>query len=141
MNRVVERQRRNAVINRANSVCAVGFVALLFTGLFAVAQETATNSATSSALAAEATASSPVPRLVRFAGVAKDIENKPLTAVTGVTFLLYKDQEGGAPLWMETQNVQPDSGGRYSVQLGATKPDGLPTDIFTSAEEIGRAHV
>jgi hypothetical protein len=108
-------------------------LAILYTGLFAVAQETAPNTSTPSALVAAST-SSPVPRLVRFASVAKDTESKPLTAITGITFLLYKDQEGGAPLWMETQNVQPDSSGRYSVQLGATKPDGLPTDVFTSGE-------
>ncbi|MGA9530252.1 MAG: hypothetical protein WBS24_19210 [Terriglobales bacterium] len=75
-----------------------------------------------------------VPRLVRFAGVAKDADNKNLTGAVGITFLLYKDQQGGAPLWMETQNVQADSTGHYSVQLGATKPDGLPTDVFTSGE-------
>jgi hypothetical protein len=42
------------------------------------------------------------------------LPNKPLTGITGITFLLYKDQDGGAPLWMETQNVQPDSSRRYS---------------------------
>jgi hypothetical protein len=75
-----------------------------------------------------------VPRLVRFAGVAKDADNKNLAGTVGMTFLLYKDQQGGAPLWMETQNVQADSNGRYSVQLGVTKPGGLPTDVFTSGE-------
>ena len=113
---------------------ASAVLAILSTGLFAVAQETAPNTSMSSALVAAASTSAPVPRLIRFAGVAKDTESKPLTGITGITFLLYKDQEGGAPLWMETQNVQPDSNGHYSVQLGATKPDGLPTDVFTSGE-------
>ena len=86
--------------------------------------------------AARATTSvtSSVPRLVRFAGVAKDTDNKSMTGTLGITFLLYKDQQGGAPLWMETQNVQADASGRYSAQLGATKPEGLPTDMFTSGE-------
>jgi hypothetical protein len=66
--------------------------------------------------------------------VAKDADNKSMTGTLGVTFLLYKEQQGGAPLWMETQNVLADSSGRYSVQLGATKPDGLQTDVFTSVE-------
>jgi hypothetical protein len=35
---------------------------------------------------------------------------------------------------METQNVQADAKGNYIVQLGATKPDGLPLDLFTSGE-------
>src|SRR5580693_760739 len=111
MPRAVERQSHSAVINRANNAGAVGIAALLFTGLLAVAQEAAPNGASSRALIAATSASSPVPRLVRFAAVAKDTENKPLTGITGITFLLYKDQEGGAPLWMETQNVQPDSSG------------------------------
>jgi hypothetical protein len=64
----------------------------------------------------------------------KDANGKALTTTIGITFLLYKDQQGGAPLWMETQNVQPDATGRYSLQLGATKSGGLPTDMFTSGE-------
>ena len=77
---------------------------------------------------------SSVPRLIRFSGVARDAEGKPLTGTMGLTFLLYKDEQGGAPLWMETQNIQPDANGRYSVQLGSTQPNGLPTDLFTSGE-------
>ena len=75
-----------------------------------------------------------VPPLMKFTGVLSDGNGKPLTGVVGVTFYLYKDQESAAPLWMETQNVQADTQGRYSVQLGATKPDGLPTDAFASGE-------
>jgi hypothetical protein len=37
---------------------------------------------------------------------AAEVNGKPLAGVVGVTFYLYKDQEGGAPLWLETQNVQ-----------------------------------
>jgi hypothetical protein len=72
--------------------------------------------------------------LIRFSGVAKDANRKPLTGTIGITFLLYKDEQGSAPLWMETQNVQPDANGHYSVQLGSTQPNGLPTDVFTSGE-------
>jgi hypothetical protein len=46
-----------------------------------------------------------VPPLVNFSGTLTDVNGKPLTGVVGVTFSLYKDQDGGAPLWMETQNV------------------------------------
>ncbi len=76
----------------------------------------------------------PVPRLVRFSGTIKDAAGKPVGGVAGVTFALYKDQEGGAPLWLETQNVQLDANGRYSVMLGSTKSDGIPTELFTSGE-------
>jgi trimeric autotransporter adhesin len=75
-----------------------------------------------------------IPTLVNFSGVLTDLEGKPLTGIVGVTFLLYKDQQGGAPLWMETQNIQPNKTGQYSVMLGATTADGLPSDLFVSGE-------
>jgi hypothetical protein len=103
--------------------------ALLSGGRVAVAQETA-STATSPSSSASATPS--VPRLIRFSGTAKDLDGKPLSGTVGITFLLYSDEVGGSPLWLETQNVQPDSTGRYSVQLGATLPDGLPPDLFAS---------
>jgi hypothetical protein len=75
-----------------------------------------------------------LPRLVRFNGTAKDLNGNPLTGVIGITFALYSEQNGGAPLWLETQNVQADGNGHYTVLLGASKPDGLPIDLFTSEQ-------
>jgi trimeric autotransporter adhesin len=81
-----------------------------------------------------ATTVSAVPPLVRFSGVAKDADGVALSRTVGVTFMIYKDQEGGTPLWLETQNVQPDSTGQYSVMLGATKSDGLPSSLFATGD-------
>jgi trimeric autotransporter adhesin len=75
-----------------------------------------------------------VPRLIKFSGTTKDETGNPISGILGVTFALYKDELGGSPLWLETQNVQPDANGHYTVMLGATKPDGLPLDLFTSGE-------
>jgi hypothetical protein len=75
-----------------------------------------------------------VPPLVNFSSVVTDANGKPLSGVVGVTFLLYKDQDGGAPLWMETQNVEPDKRGHYSVMLGSTSSSGLPSDIFAAGQ-------
>jgi len=75
-----------------------------------------------------------VPRLVNFSGKATDADGKIVTGIAGATFAIYKDQSDGAALWMETQNVQADAKGNYTVQLGATKPEGLPLDLFTSGE-------
>ena len=75
-----------------------------------------------------------VPRLVNFTGKTTDAQGKPISGIAGVTFAIYKDQYEGAPLWLETQNVQADSKGNYTVQLGATKPDGLPLDLFSSGD-------
>jgi len=75
-----------------------------------------------------------VPPLVNFSSVLTDLNGKPLTSITGVTFFLYKEEQGGAPLWLETQNVQPDKTGHYSVMLGSTTSSGLPTNLFGSGE-------
>ena len=79
-------------------------------------------------------ASGIVPQVVKFGGVLTDVNGKSLTGTVGVTFALYKDQEGGAPLWMETQNVQPDKAGHYSVMLGSATSQGLPATTFASGE-------
>ncbi len=100
----------------------VGFLSLsLSLAQLAVAQ---TTTETASAL----------PRLVRFGGTVKDLNGTPLTGVVGITFALYSEQTGGAALWLETQNITADSNGHYTVLLGSTKPDGLPTDLFTTEQ-------
>ena len=83
---------------------------------------------------ASSPSSSTVPRLVNFSGKAADVQGKTITGIAGVTFAIYKDQTEGAALWLETQNIQADTKGNYTVQLGATKPDGLPLDLFSSGE-------
>jgi hypothetical protein len=77
---------------------------------------------------------SALPRLVRFGGTIKDLGGSPPAGVVGITFALYSEQSGGAPLWLETQNVSVDSNGHYNVLLGSTKPEGLPVDLFTSEQ-------
>jgi trimeric autotransporter adhesin len=76
----------------------------------------------------------PVPPLVKFSGVLNDVNGKPLTGIVGVTFSLYKEDHGGAALWMETQNVRLNESGHYTVLLGASSSSGLPPDIFASGE-------
>jgi trimeric autotransporter adhesin len=75
-----------------------------------------------------------VPSLASFSGRLTDVGGKPITIVTGVTFALYEDSDGGAPLWMEVQNVQPDKTGRYTLALGSATSGGLPSDLFVSGE-------
>ena len=77
-----------------------------------------------------ALAQNSVPMLVNYGGVLRGSNSQLLTGAAGVTFLLYKDREGGAPLWMETQNVTPDPRGRYTVTLGTTRSEGLPAYLF-----------
>lgn len=79
-------------------------------------------------------ASAVVPALVQFKGVLTDTDGKPLTNIIGVTFSLYAEQEGGAPLWLETQSVQPDRTGHYSVMLGSNTTQGLPASPFAAGQ-------
>jgi hypothetical protein len=83
---------------------------------------------------ATTSSSATVPRLVNFSGKAADAQGKPISGIAGITFGVYKDQYEGAPLWMETQNVQVDKDGHYTFQLGATKREGMPVELFTTGE-------
>jgi hypothetical protein len=77
-----------------------------------------------------------VPNLVRYSGTLKDSQGAvPTGAPLGVTFAIYNQQDGGAAVWMETQNVTPDANGQYSVVLGSTTAAGLPDDLFSQQEQ------
>jgi len=100
-------------------------VALCFAPWTASAQQTAT----------AATLAAPVvPNVISYSGTLTDLKGKPLTSIQGVTFLLYQNDQGGTPLWLETQNVQPDKTGHYSVMLGSASAHGMPADLFASGE-------
>ncbi len=74
------------------------------------------------------------PPLVRFAGVVPASAGAVPGGPATLTFAVYPDQQGGTPLWTETQTVTLDAEGRYAVVLGSTQPTGLPVDVFTSGE-------
>jgi hypothetical protein len=79
--------------------------------------------------------SSQVPPLIQFSSVATDEGGNTLSGVANITFSLYAAQQGGEPLWTETQNnVLLDPTGRYSVQLGITQANGVPTTLFNTGE-------
>ncbi|HXM20088.1 MAG TPA: hypothetical protein VN948_02340 [Terriglobales bacterium] len=44
-----------------------------------------------------AVARTAVPPLIPYSGVAKDLNGKPTAGTVGITFLLYKQEQGGAP--------------------------------------------
>jgi len=90
--------------------------------------------AQSAPLAPETETATAVPRLIRFSGTVKDGDGNPRTEVTAITFALYKEQEGGAALWLETQNVSPNAQGHYEILLGSTTAAGIPTEAFSANE-------
>ena len=75
-----------------------------------------------------------IPRLVSVTGVYQPANGQPPPPGTVVTLLVYADQQGGTPLWQETQNVEFDASGRYSLLLGASLADGIPADVFASGD-------
>jgi hypothetical protein len=83
---------------------------------------------------AAASAPTAIPALVPYSGVAINGEGKPFAGEVNATFLIYRDEQGGEPLWVESQVAVVDSSGHYKVQLGATNPNGLPSDLFATGE-------
>jgi hypothetical protein len=75
-----------------------------------------------------------VPRLIRFAGQLKELSGTAALHLVGITFSLHRGQQDGDSLWIETQNVEVDASGKYTVLLGVTKPDGISADLFISGE-------
>ena len=77
--------------------------------------------------------------LIRFGGVLKDAGGKQLHGVQDVTFSLYAIEAGGEPLWFETQTVEVDAQGRYSINrtpVGFTNTAGFSAELRRAA---GRA--
>jgi hypothetical protein len=103
-------------------------VGLVIVGFLSLVLPIAAQTAGSSSAAAQ------VPLRVNVSGVLAGINGKPLTGVVGVTFSLYQDQQGGSPLWLETQNVQAGKTGNYTVALGSTSSQGVPADVFATGE-------
>ena len=101
----------------------ISFVIALSTLLFA------------SIVSAQQALTTSVPNLIRYSGTLKDAS--PASTTVGVTFAIYKQQEGGAPIWMETQNVTPGRDGQYSVLLGSTTATGLPTICSRNRKNAG----
>ena len=82
-----------------------------------------------------ATAANSVPPLIQFSGVATDEGNNTLTGVVSIPFALDSSQQGGELLGTEMQNnVQLDASGHYSLRLGITKANGVPTALFRTGE-------
>lgn len=70
-----------------------------------------------------------VPRVVRFDGV---IGAPAPAGPNTVRLAIYDAAEAGLLLWDETQVVPVDALGRYSVLVGAGRPEGLPPEVLAS---------
>ena len=120
---------KHSVLTMMVSVCL-----LVPTGLISQQTGATSQAPTAEPASPSAVAQAVVPRLIKFNGVLRDLTDKPLTGPVDVTFSLYTDEAGGSPLWYETQTVEADNRGRYTVLLGAMTPQGVPMELFTSGE-------
>jgi hypothetical protein len=112
-------------------------VAMLLVSLFlapAVLAQSPASGSQNAASPAPAVSAAEVPRLIKFSGTLLDAQDRPMAGPVGVTFALYAQQSGGAALWMETQNAEPDALGNYAVLLGANSAKGVPAELFASGE-------
>jgi trimeric autotransporter adhesin len=75
-----------------------------------------------------------VPRLVQFNGTLKDAAMRPVSGVASVTFAIYAEQDGGAALWSETQNILADANGHYAALLGTATTGGFPAELFGTGQ-------
>jgi hypothetical protein len=74
--------------------------------------------------------------LIKFSGILGSTRNRVRAGAVPVNFALYELQQGGAPLWVETQNVNVDEQGRYTILLGSTQSGGLPLELFTTGKAL-----
>lgn len=75
-----------------------------------------------------------VPRLLAYGGRLQTQPGTPLTGIVDVTFGLHRSQDDVAALWTETQRLELNADGRFTVVLGATSVEGLPLDLFSAGE-------
>ena len=110
---------------------ALGPLAMLV-AVFSVPCSYAQN--TDARVAEPAPATEGVPRLVQFNGTLKDASARPVSGVASVTFAIYAEQDGGAALWTETQNVLADANGHYTALLGTSTSGGFPAELIGTGQ-------
>jgi len=71
-------------------------------------------------VAAAGTAYGAIPGVISFQGKLADDAGAASGDAVDIVFSLYDVSTGGAPVWSETINVDPDDEGRFAVTLGAT---------------------
>jgi len=86
----------------------------------------AQNSVEAAAPGAELSTAPVIPQMVRYAGKLATRAGDTVEAV----FRIYAVEQGGDPLWTETQRVTIGEDGSYSLLLGSANSGGLPQTVF-----------
>src|SRR6185503_6268085 len=66
----------------------------------------------------------------------KDVANGSIKKIVGFRISLYEDQEGGAPLWMEIQDLEVDERGHCEVVLGLTTRESVAAELLSSGKPL-----
>jgi hypothetical protein len=96
----------------------------------------ATTLVISAPLLSAAQSSQTPPVLIPVAGQLLQPDGQPRTGAVVLILSLYREQDDQVASWLESQQVTLDQAGRYRVQIGATLPEGLPTELFTAAQPM-----
>jgi hypothetical protein len=117
-------------MNGSGLIC-LWAVACLFGPVSALAQEANSRTASPPAVL---NSQAIIPRFIKFSGALHDMAAKRIVGVSEVTFALYTEETDGTALWYETQTIETDALGRYTVLLGAMHTEGVPVELFTSGQ-------
>src|SRR5688572_4679269 len=81
-------------------------------------------------IASAQTAPNVAPTLIPISGELRAANGQPRTGNVLLVLALYESKDDTAPRWIEHQAVTLDAAGRYSVNFGGTRDEGLPADLF-----------
>jgi hypothetical protein len=73
------------------------------------------------------------PTVIPLSGKLLAADGQPRTGTVVLAVSMYDAQGDPTPRFVESQTITLDATGAYSVQFGATFPDGLPQYLFTNA--------
>ena len=131
------RDRRYDV--KSGKICLPAIVALMFlcfTGCIEQKSGASPNPIATADQIAPAKTDSDSPPVLKLRGVLRDHDGKRLGGVVGVLFAVYEQQQGGAPLWQEVQNIQVDTQGHFTALVGSTKREGISPELFGPQETL-----
>jgi hypothetical protein len=74
-----------------------------------------------------------VPTVIPLSGQFLTSTGQPRTGPALLAISLYEGKDDPAPLWIEHQQTTLDEAGKFRVQFGATRDDGLPAELFAAA--------
>jgi hypothetical protein len=72
-----------------------------------------------------------VPTSITYQGRLTNASGSPITGTITVVFTIYDNETADTPVWSESQSIDPDDKGVFTVQLGAVTP--LDNKIFNGA--------